>query len=134
MTKSLSFASLLLLVLFATTSFAADATGAWKGSSKEGPWAFRLKSEAGTVTGNTYSAEGKELPIKISKADAQQQNGCDTKPCRRRAKAGDQITKERGVAHRFPNEKRAAILLFALLFFWFLVFGLSRLRGPRPVV
>jgi hypothetical protein len=69
MKKSLSFASLLLLVLFATTSFAADATGTWKGSSKEGPWAFRLKSEAGTVTGNTYSAEGKELPIKNGKLE-----------------------------------------------------------------
>ncbi|HLH07184.1 MAG TPA: hypothetical protein VKW78_08100 [Terriglobales bacterium] len=60
---------LLCMLIFAGLCLAEEATGTWKGSSNEGDWVFKLKSEAGKVTGNTYSMEGKELPIKDGKLE-----------------------------------------------------------------
>jgi hypothetical protein len=67
MRKSISLAVLQLILVSTTLSFAAGVTGTWKGTSKEGPWVFKLKSEAGRVTGNTYTVEGKEVPLKDGK-------------------------------------------------------------------
>ena len=69
MCKLMSLAALLLILVLTALSFAAEATGTWKGTSKEGPWVFKLNSAAGKLTGNTYSAEGKELVLKNGKIE-----------------------------------------------------------------